>query len=108
MATTNKGAEGKNYCLLTLLYKQCFAALLSFRIMEILKNLSFDDGFISVIGEQFIDYLKDVLALLAMMISVRECSCNTEMQLEDIYIYIYIPRTDEENTIYLVLRVSCY
>ena len=98
MATTNKGAEGKNYCLLTLLYKQCFAALLSFRIMEILKNLSFDDGFISVIGEQFIDYLKDVLALLAMMISVRECSCNTEMQLEDIYIYIYIFQEQTKKT----------
>ena len=25
-----------------------------------------------------------------------------------IYINIYIHRTDEENTIYLVLRVSCY
>ena len=25
-----------------------------------------------------------------------------------IYIYIYIQKTDEENTIYLVLRVSCY
>ena len=24
------------------------------------------------------------------------------------YIYIYIQRTDEENAIYLVLRVSCY
>ena len=25
-----------------------------------------------------------------------------------IYVYIYIQRTDEENTIYLVLRVSYY
>ena len=25
-----------------------------------------------------------------------------------IYIYIYVQRTDEENTIYLVLRVLCY
>ena len=25
-----------------------------------------------------------------------------------IYIYTYIQRTDEENAIYLVLRVSCY
>ena len=115
VGSADKAAEGKYYCSSTRLHKQSFEALVCFRIMKILENLSLGDIFTALIGKlrvdsspvlaesaivhpnfcnirsaitatcgtlssMFVNYLKDVSALLAMIRVVRKC--NIEMHLE--------------------------
>ena len=107
VGSADKAAEGKHYCRSTCLHKQSFEALVRFRIMKILENLTHDDTFTALIGKlridpspalgesvithpnfcnirdaitatsgtlssMFVNYLKDVSALLAMIRFVRK------------------------------------
>ena len=117
VGSADKAAEGKHYCHSTRLYKPYFEALVRFRIMEILKNLTLDDTLTALIGKlradpsptlvesvivhpnfcnirstitatswalssMFLNYLKDVSPLLAMISSVRECIIEMHLEAE--------------------------
>ena len=47
--------KGKHYCRLTRLHKQSFEALIRFKIIEILENLTPGDTFAKLIGKLRVD-----------------------------------------------------
>ena len=49
--SADKAAEGKHYCCSTRLHKQSLEAIVHFRIMKILENLTLDDTFTARIGK---------------------------------------------------------
>ena len=53
--SADRAAQGKHYCDSPQLYKLYFEALLRFRIMEFLKNLTLDDTFTALIGKLRVD-----------------------------------------------------
>ena len=108
VSSADKAAEEKHYCRSTRIHKQSFEALVRFRMMKVLENLTLDDTFTALISKlrvdpspalasdsnirsaitaisgtlssMFVNCLKDVSALLAMIRFVREC--NIDMHLE--------------------------
>ena len=55
VGSADKAAEGKHYFRSTRLHKQSFEALVHFRIMKILENLTLDDTFTALIGKLRVD-----------------------------------------------------
>ena len=51
----DKAAEAKYYCCSTWLHKQSFEALICFRMMKILEDLTLDDTFTALIGKFRVD-----------------------------------------------------
>ena len=47
--------KGKHYCRLTRLHKQSFEALVRFKFIEILENLTPGDTFTTIIGKLKVD-----------------------------------------------------
>ena len=55
VGSAEKAAEGKHYCRWTRFHKQSFEALVRFRIVKILENLTLDNTFTTLIGKLRVD-----------------------------------------------------